>query len=110
MPVLVTHTFRRPSVRRARIERGGRGGSALYRAVARAAPQVDVPKGAIISDLPWHPNASLWFDHHASVHPREKFEGKFDPAAKVRRAWCSTITKTRGLTKSFPVWLTRRIR
>ncbi|MEK6923691.1 MAG: DHHA1 domain-containing protein [Candidatus Micrarchaeota archaeon] len=44
--------------------------------------KVDVPKGAIISDLPWHPNASLWFDHHASVHPPEKFEGKFDPAAK----------------------------
>lgn len=43
--------------------------------------KADVPKGAIVADLPWHPNASKWFDHHSSVHPPKSFEGSFVPNA-----------------------------
>ena len=41
----------------------------------------EIPKGSIITDLPWHHNAAKWFDHHASVHPPAKFEGSFVPNA-----------------------------
>lgn len=43
--------------------------------------EVDVRKGSIITDLPFHPNCALWFDHHASSQHAKKFEGRYDPKA-----------------------------
>lgn len=44
--------------------------------------RVQVPSGAIISDLPYHPKVGKWFDHHATVKPSKKFEGSFKPEEK----------------------------
>ncbi len=43
---------------------------------------IEVKKGCIVTDLPFHPNAGKWFDHHASNPVPEKFEGRFDAKAK----------------------------
>lgn len=40
----------------------------------------DIQKGDIISNLPWHPNAELWFDHHVSNRPDKPVPGAFDIA------------------------------
>ncbi|MBI3587677.1 hypothetical protein HY095_00625 [Candidatus Micrarchaeota archaeon] len=44
--------------------------------------EIDLVKGSIVSDLPWHPNCGKWFDHHASTAAPKQFEGRFDPHAK----------------------------
>ncbi len=41
---------------------------------------VKIEPGAIIANLPYHPNCALWFDHHYSNRPDEPFEGAFDIA------------------------------
>ena len=40
----------------------------------------DIQKGDIIANLPWHPNAELWFDHHVSNRPEKPVPGAFDIA------------------------------
>lgn len=40
----------------------------------------DIRQGDIIANLPWHPNASLWFDHHVSNRPKETVDGAFEIA------------------------------
>ncbi|MDD9303076.1 MAG: exopolyphosphatase [Desulfobacter sp.] len=39
-----------------------------------------VCKGDIMANLPWHPNAGLWFDHHVSNKPETQVAGAFDIA------------------------------
>jgi len=41
---------------------------------------VEIKKGDILANLPFHKNCSLWFDHHYSNHPETTFEGAFDIA------------------------------
>jgi len=41
---------------------------------------VDIFQGDIIANLPYHPNCSLWFDHHFSNRIRHKTKGLFDIA------------------------------
>jgi uncharacterized UPF0160 family protein len=46
--------------------------------------KIDVKEGDIISNLPYHPNCAMWFDHHISeeerVSPSVQFQGKFGEA------------------------------
>lgn len=44
--------------------------------------ELRVLPSSIISDLPFHPEAAKWFDHHESAGPPKKFEGSFVPSAK----------------------------
>ncbi len=37
----------------------------------------DIRKGDIIANLPWHPDAHLWFDHHVSNRPDHDVPGAF---------------------------------
>lgn len=41
---------------------------------------IDIRQGDIIANLPYHPNCSLWFDHHFSNRVRHKIEGLFEIA------------------------------
>jgi oligoribonuclease NrnB/cAMP/cGMP phosphodiesterase (DHH superfamily) len=41
---------------------------------------VDIHPGDIIANLPYHPNCSLWFDHHFSNRIRYKTKGLFEIA------------------------------
>lgn len=41
---------------------------------------IDIFNGDIIANLPYHPNCSLWFDHHFSNRLRHKTKGLFDIA------------------------------
>lgn len=40
----------------------------------------DIRDGDIIANLPWHPHAYLWFDHHVSNKPSREVPGAFDIA------------------------------
>ncbi|PIE63486.1 MAG: exopolyphosphatase [Desulfobacter postgatei] len=40
----------------------------------------DIQDGDILANLPWHPHASLWFDHHISNKPEQEVPGAFDIA------------------------------
>ena len=40
----------------------------------------DIQDGDILANLPWHPHASLWFDHHISNKPDQEVPGAFDIA------------------------------
>lgn len=42
--------------------------------------KVDIQKGDIIANLPYHENCSLWFDHHYSNTIKSRFEGSFEIA------------------------------
>jgi len=39
--------------------------------------RVDIQKGDVIANLPFHENCSLWFDHHYSNQPKTPVNGKF---------------------------------
>jgi len=39
--------------------------------------RVDIQKGDVIANLPYHENCDLWFDHHYSNRPAEKVAGAF---------------------------------
>jgi len=41
---------------------------------------IDIRHGDIIANLPYHPNCSLWFDHHFSNRIRHKVKGLFEIA------------------------------
>lgn len=41
---------------------------------------IDIRHGDIIANLPYHPNCSLWFDHHFSNRVRHEVEGIFEIA------------------------------
>ncbi len=41
---------------------------------------VDIQKGDIIANLPYHENCSIWFDHHYSNIIKTQFEGLFEIA------------------------------
>ncbi len=41
---------------------------------------IDIRRGDIIANLPYHPNCSLWFDHHFSNRLRYKTKGLFEIA------------------------------
>lgn len=41
---------------------------------------VEVRKGDIVANLPYHPDCSLWFDHHYTNRPTRDFEGAFKMA------------------------------
>jgi len=53
--------------------------------------KVDVRGGDIICNLPYHPDCSMWFDHHISEETRDenvkakKFKGKFGLAPSAAR-------------------------
>ncbi|MBP8828120.1 MAG: exopolyphosphatase [Desulfobacter sp.] len=40
----------------------------------------DIRDGDILANLPWHPNAYLWFDHHISNKPAQDVPGLFEIA------------------------------
>jgi oligoribonuclease NrnB/cAMP/cGMP phosphodiesterase (DHH superfamily) len=40
----------------------------------------DIQDGDILANLPWHPHAYLWFDHHISNKPDQDVPGAFDIA------------------------------
>ena len=42
--------------------------------------QAEIRPGDIIANLPWHPEAALWFDHHVSNRPETPVPGAFDIA------------------------------
>lgn len=42
--------------------------------------KVEVKKGDIVANLPYHPNCSLWFDHHYTNQQITDFKGAFDIA------------------------------
>lgn len=49
-----------------------------------------IPPDSIIANLPYHPNAALWFDHHVSeeargAHVAAGFKGRFAPAPSAAR-------------------------
>lgn len=51
--------------------------------------RVEIREGDIIANLPYHPNCSMWFDHHLhtatpTARP-ESFEGKFGQAPSAAR-------------------------
>ncbi len=39
---------------------------------------ININKNTIISDLPYHKNCYMWFDHHISNKTNKKFKGKFE--------------------------------
>ena len=41
---------------------------------------IDIQHGDIIANLPYHPNCSLWFDHHFSNRVRHPIQGLFEIA------------------------------
>jgi hypothetical protein len=51
--------------------------------------KANVPPDAIIANLPYHPNCSLWFDHHISEQDKAKtyagFKGKYGLAPSTAR-------------------------
>ncbi len=49
--------------------------------------EVDITKDDILTDLPYHHNCAMWFDHHSSNKPPEgaKFEGAFRVAPSAAR-------------------------
>ncbi len=44
------------------------------------AGSADIRPGDILANLPWHPKAAYWFDHHVSNRPDGKFSGAFEIA------------------------------
>ncbi|MCG8551686.1 MAG: exopolyphosphatase [Desulfobacterales bacterium] len=40
----------------------------------------DIREGDVLANLPWHPNALLWFDHHISNKPAKAVPGAFEIA------------------------------
>ena len=50
---------------------------------------LSVTKNDILTNLPYHPDCGLWFDHHSSEGEREvvpkKFEGRFEVAPSAAR-------------------------
>lgn len=49
-----------------------------------------VPPDSVVANLPYHPDAALWFDHHVSeaargAHVTATFKGKFAPAPSAAR-------------------------
>ncbi|MBI4772302.1 MAG: exopolyphosphatase [Chloroflexi bacterium] len=52
--------------------------------------KVLIPVDSVIANLPYHPNAALWFDHHVSeedrgAHVVTGFKGKFGPSLSAAR-------------------------
>jgi len=47
--------------------------------------KIDISQGDIIANLPYHPNCSLWFDHHFSNRIRHKIPGLFEIAPSAAR-------------------------
>ncbi|OGO45484.1 MAG: hypothetical protein A2W37_02275 [Chloroflexi bacterium RBG_16_63_12] len=51
--------------------------------------KVPVPKQSVIANLPYHPNCSLWFDHHVSEEEKAatigEFKGKYALAPSAAR-------------------------
>ena len=51
--------------------------------------KVPVPKQSVIANLPYHPNCSLWFDHHISEEEKAatigEFKGKYALAPSAAR-------------------------
>lgn len=51
--------------------------------------RADIRPGDVIANLPYHPNAGIWFDHHmhtaTPVAPPEDFEGSFGQAPSAAR-------------------------
>ncbi len=41
---------------------------------------VEIRQGDILANLPYHPNASMWFDHHVSNTPADPVPGAFEVA------------------------------
>ncbi len=46
---------------------------------------IAVRSGDIIANLPFHPDCSLWFDHHYTNQPEKDFEGAFRIAPSAAR-------------------------
>lgn len=44
------------------------------------ARKIEILKGDIMANLPYSPHCDLWFDHHVSNMPQNKFKGAFDIA------------------------------
>lgn len=42
--------------------------------------EVDIKKGDVMANLPYHPNTSIWFDHHVSNELNISFEGAHEIA------------------------------
>lgn len=53
------------------------------------AGRFEVRPGDVIANLPYHPNAALWFDHHeltdSNLQPPERFEGRYGIAPSAAR-------------------------
>ena len=51
--------------------------------------RVEIRADDILSNLPYHPNAGLWFDHHlmtdSNMRPRENFKGRYREAPSAAR-------------------------
>ena len=47
--------------------------------------RVEVRSGDIIANLPYHPNCTLWFDHHVTNRRTEPFKGDFRVAPSAAR-------------------------
>jgi len=49
----------------------------------------EIIKGDILANVPFHPNAGKWFDHHvlteSNLRPPEKFEGSYEEAPSTAR-------------------------
>ncbi|MCB9481146.1 MAG: exopolyphosphatase [Desulfobacteraceae bacterium] len=60
--------------------------------------ECDIKKGDILANLPYHENASMWFDHHVSNTAVKEFEGRHEiapSAAGVIYGYYSDIFKDR---------------
>jgi oligoribonuclease NrnB/cAMP/cGMP phosphodiesterase (DHH superfamily) len=60
--------------------------------------ECDIKKGDILANLPYHKNASMWFDHHVSNTAAGEFEGRHEiapSAAGVIYKYYSEIFKDR---------------
>lgn len=64
--------------------------------------KVPVPKSAIIANLPYHPNCSLWFDHHISEEEKAAAIGQFKGKYALAPSAAGLIYEYYGGAARFP--------
>ena len=67
----------------------------------------DIQDGDILANLPWHPNAHLWFDHHVSNESAQGAPGAFEVAPSAARVIYKYYKKQNLLDSRLMNWCNR---
>ena len=64
--------------------------------------KVEVQKGDILTNLPYHPNCGVWFDHHSSEESRVSKDVNVKGALEIAPSAARIVYKYYGGEKTFP--------